>query len=43
MACSFIYLMLDTGLKCYVVPSWPTSVTLRSRSKTSKFYVLVLG
>ena len=30
-------LILDTGLKFYVVPSRPTSVTLRSRSQTSKF------
>ena len=30
-------LMLDTDLKFYAVPSRPTSVTLRSRSRTSKF------
>ena len=30
-------LMLDTGLKFYGVPSQPTSVTLRSRSRILKF------
>ena len=33
--------MLDTGLKFYAVPSRPISVTLRSRSQTSKFLVKV--
>ena len=29
---------VDICLKFYAVPSWPTSVTLRSRSQTLKFY-----
>ena len=34
--------MLDTGLKLYTVPSGPSSVTVRSRSRTLNFKLKVL-
>ena len=39
----FFCLMLATGLKFYAVSFWYTSVILKSRSQTLKFYIKVFG
>ena len=36
-------MLVDIGLKFHAVPSWPTWVALRSRSRTLKFCVKVFG
>ena len=37
-----IRVLVDIGLKCYAVPSRPTWMTLRSRSRTWKFVLKFL-